>query len=487
VATKASPPSPPLPLPLSGRGVPSKTRRGEDQLATARWVHFVGVGGSGMSSLAQLMAAHGKRVTGSDLSPEAAERLRRQGLAAFAGHAAQHVGQAELVIVSAAVPADNVELVEARRRDLRILTHAEALGELMQSRLGVALAGTHGKTTTTAMLGHVLTMVGCDPTVLVGAATLDSGSGARLGSGPHLIVEADEYDHRFLALHPTVAIITGIEPDHLDYFRDLREIIAAFRTFARQVAPDGTLVTCADDPVLRRTDFPRRRVTYGLDAAADWRLRRFQPRAGGGCSFDLAGPGGETKSDLRLSGLHNAYNATATLAAAWELGVPLAAAAAALGSFKGTERRFQTVWQAKGIWVVDDYAHHPTAVRATLTSAREVHAGRLWAVFQPHTTNRVAELLEDFATSFEAADRLMLLPIYRPAGRERGGRAVTSADLARAIARPPWTLADSLEQAESDLAAELRPGDLVVVMGAGDVTRLSHALARRLSQPDADA
>jgi UDP-N-acetylmuramate--alanine ligase len=464
--------------------VPAKTGQAPS-LATVRWVHLIGVGGSGMSSLAQLMLAERKRVSGSDVSGTAVRRLAGQGIEATIGHAAEQLGQAELVVVSAAIPADNPELVEARRRGLPVLTHAQALGELMESRLGVAVGGTHGKTTTTAMLGYVLARAGQDPTVLVGATVPDFASSARLGSGRHLVVEADEYDRRFLALRPQVAVITAIEPDHLDYFRDLDEIVGAFKTFADQVAFDGTLVTCADEPVLAATQFNRRRVTYGSAPEADWRLADFEPHAGGGCSVKLSGPAGQAGVKLQLSGLHNASNAAAAVAASYELGVPLSHATAALADFRGTERRFETVWRAGRIWVVDDYAHHPTKVRATLSSARGVHAGRLWAVFQPHTTNRVAELLQDFATSFQAADRLTLLPIYRPPGRERGERAVTSADLAAAVHSPPWTLADSLEQAEDELATGVRPGDLVVVMGAGDVTRLSHALARRLAEHEA--
>jgi UDP-N-acetylmuramate--alanine ligase len=352
----------------------------------------------------------------------------------------------------------------------------------MQSRFGVAVAGTHGKTTTTAMLGYILERAGLDPTVLAGATVLNFGSGARPGRGRHLVVEADEYDRRFLALRPRLALITGIEADHLDYFRDLAEILAAFRTFADRLPADGLLVTCADDPVLAGTDLPRRRMTYGRASSADWRLTAFRPRPGGGCEVELAGAAGAARTRLQLSGLHNATNATGAVAAASELGVRAADAAEALADFRGTERRFQTVWQAGGIWIVDDYAHHPSEVRATLAAARDVHPGRLWAVFQPHTTNRVAELREEFGTSFESADRLTLLPIYRPPGRERGERAVTAADLASAISRPAPSLEASLEAAEQDVAGELQPGDLAVVMGAGDVTRLSRGLARRLAR-----
>lgn len=454
----------------------------DGRLAGARRVHLIGVGGSGMSTLAELLLGRGLTVSGSDLSAEAAAAVRARGARVDVGHRAGQVDGAELVIVSAAIPPENEELAEARRRRLPILTHAEALGELMRGRVGVAVAGTHGKSTTTAMIGFLLAAAGLDPTVLVGARAVDFGGGARAGHGPHLVVEADEYDRRFLALRPTLGLITSIEADHLDYFRDLEEIVGAFRAFVDRIAGDGVVVTGADDPVLASLGLPRRRVTYGAAESADWRLDRPEPRPGGGCSFRVRGPAGEAGVNLRLSGLHNASNATGALAAVTALGADLEVAAAALAEFRGTERRFQTLARAGGIWVVDDYAHHPTAVRATLEAARQVHAGRVWAVFQPHTSNRVAELMDGFATAFEPADLLTLLPIYRPPGRGKGERPVTSADLARAIGRPPVRLAASLDEAEAELAGELRPGDLALVMGAGDVTRLAHGLARRIGQ-----
>jgi UDP-N-acetylmuramate--alanine ligase len=450
-------------------------------LSSSQRIHLVGIGGSGMSALAALLSSQGKRLTGSDLSSDAAERLRLPEIGVRVGHEADQVGEAELVITSAAIPAENPELVEARRRGLPILTHAQALGELMRSKVGVGVAGTHGKSTTTAMLGFVLEQAGLDPTVLVGANALNFGSGTRPGQGRHLVVEADEYDRRFLALDPWLAVLTGIEADHLDYYRDLAEIVGAFETFAARVAPDGVLVTCADDPLLAGLRLPRRRITYGQQAASDWRVGAYRAETGGGCRFELIGPSGRHQVQLQLSGAHNAVNAAGVGAAASALGVDPDRAVAALRDFAGTERRFQTVARVAGVWIVDDYAHHPTAVRATLAAAREVHAGRLWAVFQPHTTNRVAAMLAAFATCFQAADRLVLLPIFCPPGRERGARAVSSADLAARISRPPVSAPPTLELAEAALADELQPGDLVVVMGAGDVTRLSRGLAERLA------
>lgn len=451
-------------------------------ITRSRRVHLVGVGGSGMSSLAELLLDRGLEVSGSDVTVGAPTSLTERGARVAVGHRAEQVDGADLVIVSAAIPPDNPELIEAHRRGLPILTHAEALGELMRGLVGVAVAGTHGKSTTSALLGFILASAGLDPTVLVGARAVDFGGGARSGQGPHLVVEADEYDRRFLTLNPALALITSIEADHLDCFGDLDEIVGAFRAFVNRLPPAGLLVTCADDPVLASLDLPRRRLTYGVAERADWRLDRLEPRHGGGCSFRVRGPAGEAHAQLQLSGLHNASNAAGALAATTALGVDLGAAVQALAAFRGTERRFQTLTRAGEIWVVDDYAHHPTAVRATLEAARQVHPGRLWAVFQPHTSNRVAALMDSFATAFVPADLLTLLPIYQPPGRGRGERPVSSIDLAAAIERPDVRLADSLAAAEAELAAALRPGDLALVMGAGDVTRLAQGLARRIEE-----
>lgn len=451
------------------------------QLAAASRVHLVGIGGSGMRSLATLLLAQGKGVSGSDLDADAVERLARLGIDARLGHCAEHLGDAQLVITSAAVAADNPELREAARRGLPVLTHAQALGALMRGRVGVAVAGTHGKTTTTALIGFLLEQAGFDPTVLVGASALNFGSGARLGRGQHVVVEADEYHHRFLELEPWLAVITSIEPDHLDYFGSSEAVVAAFQAFAERVAPNGVLVTCADDPVLAGLELPRRRLTYGESGDAAWRLTGFTPLEGGGAHIEITTPAGRRAGRLALTGRHNALNAVAALAAATALGAELEPSIAALPAFQGTERRFQTVWRAADIWIVDDYAHHPTAVRVTLEAAREVHRGRLWAVFQPHTTSRVVELFEAFRTCFAPADRLTLLPIYRPSGREQGTSAVSSHDLGRAIVNVPVQVADSLEQAAGLIGADLRPGDLLLVMGAGDVTRLTRALVDQLA------
>src|SRR5581483_6505557 len=365
-------------------------------LDAVRHAHFVGIGGSGMSGLARWFLKHNQRVTGSDARPgAAAAALAARGAAIYAGHAAAHVGGADLVVVTAAVAPDNPEVAAARARGIPVLSHADVLGLLTARGRGIAVAGTHGKTTTTALAGFLLERAGYDPTILAGAEMLNYGASVRLGRGPHVVVEADEYDRRFLRLAPQVAVVTSVEADHLDYFRDLAEIEATFAAFVQRLPADGLLVACADDAGARGLAAPRRE-TYGLDGAPGWQARDWRPTSLDdepgeaslpryGSEFTAVAPTGEQASvRLPLVGRHNAANALAALAVARAEGVPLAAAAAALADFRGTRRRFQPVGRARGVAVVDDYAHHPTAVRAALQAARAVHPGPLWVAFQPH-------------------------------------------------------------------------------------------------------
>ncbi|MCC7106180.1 MAG: UDP-N-acetylmuramate--L-alanine ligase, partial [Chloroflexi bacterium] len=385
----------------------------------------------------------------------------------------------DLVVRSAAIDRENPELIEARRLGIPVLTHAQAIGALMQGRVGVAIAGTHGKSTTTAWLGLVLERAGLDPTVLVGAGVPRLSVGARGGEGPHFVVEADEYDRRFLELAPNVAVITSLEPDHLDYFGSFEAIIAAFQAFAERVRPDGVIVTCADEIVLDGVELPRARVRYGFSPAADWRIEQFEALAGGGARLCIASPHGPVAAAVRLSGRHNALNAAAVLAAAAQLGVSPAAACRGLAEFSGAQRRFETTGRGGGVWVVDDYAHHPTAVAATLAGARGAHGGRIWVVFEPHTEHRARTFLAEFAVALSRADRVTVLPIFQPPGRLAEAALttpVTSHALAARISGPPSDAPESLEAAEALVLANARPGDLVLVMGAGR----SSELARRL-------
>ncbi|HEY8475266.1 MAG TPA: UDP-N-acetylmuramate--L-alanine ligase [Chloroflexota bacterium] len=452
-----------------------------DLLDRVERVHLVGVGGSGMSSLATLLHDLGKVVTGSDLRDSAALRdLQRRGVSVFVGHDASHLGQAEAVIVTSAARPDNPELVEARRRGLPVLRHADALGLLSARKATVAVAGTHGKSTTTALTAYLLDRGGLDPTLIGGAEALNYGSASRVGRGPHLVVEADEFDRRFLTLHPTVAIVTGIEPDHLDYYRDLDELTAAFAAFVERTATDGLVVTCADDARLATLPVARRRETYGFSASAGWRAEDVVvvPE---GTTFTLVTPESPRRRvTMRLHGEHHVQNALAAIVVARWAGVPLDAIVEALPGFRGTRRRLEWRGTARGVTILDDYAHHPTAVRLTLEAARRGYPGRLRVVFQSHTTHRTARFLDEFAEALTVADEVVLVPIYRPVGREGEAADVTHEDLARRIRERPTRVASSLEEAERLLLEDLRPGDVVVTMGAGDVDRVGDRLLSRL-------
>jgi UDP-N-acetylmuramate--alanine ligase len=452
-------------------------------LAAVRRAHFVGIGGTGMSGLARLFLEQGREVSGSDVRASGAtDALARAGAAICVGHAGEHVRDPDLVVVSAAVAPDNPEVRAASARRIPVATHAEVLGLLVASGRGIAVAGTHGKTTTTALVGYLLERAGRDPTILAGSEMLNYGASVRLGRGASVVVEADEYDRRFLSLSPRVAVVTSIEPDHLDYYRDLDEIRGAFRAFASRLPPEGALLVCQDDAEARELPAPCPRVPYGLDAAEGWRAADVRA-APDGMRFTALSPTGERATvALPLVGRHNVANAVAALGVAALEGVPLAQAAETLAGFRGTRRRFELLGEVAGVRVVDDYAHHPTAVRATLEAARAQHAGPLWAVFQPHTRNRTRRLLDEFAGAFAAADAAVITAIYEPPGREREPIAISGADLAARITRPPAEYIADLDAAARYLVDRLPPDALLVVMGAGDVDCLGRAVLTGLAR-----
>ncbi len=453
-------------------------------LADAQRVHLIGIAGAGMAALATLLLRMGKTVTGSDVSDGPASRaLRALGATVYAGHAAEHLGDAEYAIRSAAVPGENPEVAEARRRGLPSVKLAEAVGELMRDRQGVAVAGTHGKSTTTALVTWLLERGGLDPTALIGAESVNFGTSALLGDGP-MVVEADEYDRRFLTLSPAVAVVTSVEPDHLDYFKDFEDIRQTFQAFVDKLPAEGRLVACADDQGAAALATQADRQTYGFSTEADWRISDYRPAEGGGSRFTLHHDGRSWEAESGLVGEHNARNAAAAVAVVDYLGVGLQSALASLRTFRGTRRRFETKGRPRGIWVVDDYGHHPTAVAATLQAARDaLPRGAIWLVFQPHTTSRTAALLDEFSEAFGTADHVLILPIYRPSGRETSGQSVTSADLVkriRATGHADARLVETFDDALHEIKRGAVAGDLVLTMGAGDVTQLSDRLVERL-------
>lgn len=439
-----------------------------------RRVHFVGIGGAGLSAIARVLMEQGAEISGSDLvlSP-VAEALARDGARVFEGHQAENVNGAELIVVSSAVPESNVELQVAKAAGIPVWKRPAFLGQMMDGHVGITVAGTKGKTTTTAMIVSILLAAGHDPTFIVGGVISGLETNARAGKNSLFVIEADEYDRTFLSLKPRVAVVTNVEHDHPDCYPTFGDFQAAFEEFAALVPDEGMLVVSWDDPVARALGERRQAagaaVTFfGLEEGAEWRAEEIRPNFAGGVDF-LAMRKEEVLGlvRLRLPGAHNACNAVAALAVADSLDVPLHVARSALTEFRGVERRFEVKGEAGGVIVVDDYAHHPTAIRATLLAAQQRFPGcRLWAVWQPHTYSRTKALLDDFAQSFDVADHVIVLPIY--AARETDTLGVSSSDVVAAMRHSDVRSAGSLDEAFVWLGTEVRSGDVVLTLGAGD-------------------
>ena len=453
-------------------------------------IHFVGIGGAGMSGIAEILLQYEQadlEVSGCDLAlGEATERLEQMGARIHQGHSPDHLEGVDLVVISSAVAEDNAEVREARRRGITIVRRAEMLGELMRLRYGIAVAGTHGKTTTTSLVGTVLTEASLDPTVIVGGRLRLSGTGARLGRSEYLVAEADEFDRSFLRLTPVIAVITTIDRDHLDTYRDLEEIQDAFVTFASRVPFFGRLIVCLDDPniqhVLPRVA-DRRIVTYGLSPQADLSAIDFEPHAAGSRFTVRTRDRALGRIELPIPGRHNVLNALAAVGVGLSLRIPFDGAggiAQALAGFGGVHRRFEVLGSWRGATVVDDYAHHPTEVAATLEAARQTFPrGRVLAVFQPHLFTRTQDQAEAFGSSLLGADLAVVTDVYP--SREQPIPGVTGELVVEAARRsghrnvhfcPTWRDAPGL------LEGRTEPGDVVVTLGAGDVNRLAQQLVR---------
>jgi len=448
-------------------------------------VHFVGIGGIGMSGIAEVLLNLGYRVTGSDTRATAiTDRLERCGATIYPRHVAENVTDAHVVVTSTAVRPDNPEIQEAERRKIPVIPRAEMLAELARLKYSIAVAGTHGKTTTTSMIATILDRAGLDPTVVVGGILNTIGSNARLGKGDFIVLEADESDRSFLLLSPTIAVVTNIEADHLDYYRDLEDIQAAFLSFINKVPFYGAVVLCLDEPAVQSLipQVKRRIITFGTAAPADVRITDVNVE-GLGSSFTLRFNGGTTQTfKLGVPGVHNVLNATAAFAAARDMGVESAVIANALEAFRGVDRRFQ-VKSCDGITVIDDYAHHPTEIRATLGAAKAANFGRIFAIFQPHRYSRTFHLFDDFARAFNLADAVLMIDIY-PAGENPIEGVTTSAliDKIKSFGHKNAMYAPNFETIESYIIANAKEGDAVVVMGAGSVTKLSDTLSQRFSR-----
>jgi UDP-N-acetylmuramate--alanine ligase len=444
-----------------------------------RRLHFIGAGGVGMSGLAEiLLLSTPLEISGCDREKsENTRRLTTLGAKIAYGHDPAHVRDADLVVISSAVSESNPEVAAARERGVPVIRRAEMLAEIMRLKQGVAVAGTHGKTTTTSLTGMVLTEAGFDPTIVVGGRVRILGTNARLGKGDFLVAEADEYDRSFLALTPVVAVVTNIEADHLDTYRDLADIRDAFATFANRVPFYGAVVACVDDPGVREIlpRLKRRVVTYGESAEAGLRATDIRLEASG-TTFEVQE--GNTWSlgtvRLPLPGRHNVANALAAIAVGRELSIPFPTIARALKEFTGVVRRFETKGERDGVLVLDDYAHHPTEIAATLAAARQVHPGRrLVALFQPHLYSRTRDFAEDFGRALLACDVAVVTDVYP--SREKPLAGVTGELVAVAARKAGHVNVVYLPEKKvvvRSLAGILKSGDLLLTMGAGDVVRL---------------
>nr|WP_206765615.1 UDP-N-acetylmuramate--L-alanine ligase [Paenibacillus dendritiformis] len=440
-----------------------------------------------MSAIARVMLQMGYAVSGSDVAAsEATEKLQAQGATVHIGHDADYVGDADIAVYSTACPVDNVERVAAERRGIPVLHRSQMLAKLLNAKKGVAVAGAHGKTTTSSMIAFVLERCGADPTYIIGGEVTNLGTNARAGSGEFVVAEADESDGSFLAYQPYIPVITNIEADHLEnYEGDFERLKAAYVQFLSQRNPDGIAVLCADDPILRSMAerLGQGGVTYGIDEAADYTADEIYS-AGRGMTFRMRHRG-ETLGSVRLSipGRHNVLNAMATLIVAMQAGISFERAAGAISEFIGAKRRFQVVGEEGGILVVDDYAHHPTEIEATLAAAKAT-GRRLVAVFQPQRYSRTYFLFEQFSRAFREADELIVTDIYSPAG-EKPIEGVTAAALVNRIRENSNGQAQyiaSKDDALERLKALVQPGDLVLTMGAGDIWKTAYALTAAVKE-----
>ncbi len=450
------------------------------------YAHFIGVGGAGMSAIANVLLCRGVPVTGSDLKMSRYSRaLADAGMPVTIGHAAQNVGDPEVVVVSSAIPDSNPELAEAVRRGIPVWPRARMLAHLAGDQHTIAVSGTHGKTSTSSMMAQMLTAMGEDPTFLIGGEPNDMGANARCGAGAHYLVEADESDGSFLYLDPYVAVVTNVEADHLDHYADLAEVEETFSRFLEKVDPEGTAVLWGDDPRLVEiaASCPARLVTYGAGERVDVRCAGLV-RAGLGHQFTASFPDGtEVGASIGLPGEHMVLNATAALAVAWVLGLDPAKAAQGVASFSGVRRRFETVGEVEGVTVVDDYAHHPTEVAATLAGARAAGFERIWVIFQPHRYSRTAALGADFGRAFDDADRVVLMDVYGAGETPIPGVSGKTVLDALLEARPRTRAAYFPHRGdiEAYVGSRVRYGDLVMTMGAGDVTAVGGELVRALT------
>ncbi|MFA5128705.1 MAG: UDP-N-acetylmuramate--L-alanine ligase [Patescibacteria group bacterium] len=455
-------------------------------LKDSKKIYFIGIKGVGMTAIAQVFKLRGAEVTGSDTHEKffTDEVLAKNGIKFYEGFDAKNLAaeKPDLVIYSTAYTEENPELAAARKSGVAILSYPEALGQILKEGFGIAISGTHGKTTTTAMLGFVLRELGADPTVIVGSAVPQLGGNARAGGGKYVVIEADEYQNKFLYFDPRAIILTSAEYDHPDFFKTPEEYNDAFRKFVEKIPVDGFLVACGDDKsVLEISKSAKCKIiSYGL-TAGDWRAENILARVCG-MEFEVL-EYGESHGifKIQLFGNHNVANALAVIATARELGFDLEKIREALEKFSGAVRRFEIKAEAGGVLVIDDYGHHPTEIKVTLEAARQKYPGRrIWCVFHPHTFTRTKALLSDFAKSFGAVDKTIVIDIYGSAREVAGG--VSSGELVELIKKEgkDALYISTISEAAEFLAKEVKSGDVVITMGAGDVWRVGELLLKKL-------
>ena len=442
--------------------------------AISQHAHFIGIGGIGMSGIAEILLNLGMKVSGSDLRRgPVTDRLALMGATIYEGHDAGNIAGATVVVTSSAVSATNPEVLEARAHKIPVIQRAEMLAELMRLKYGIAIAGMHGKTTTTSMVASVLAAGGLDPTIVVGGRVDALGSNAKLGKSQYMVVEADESDRSFLKLSPILAVVTNLDREHMDCYRDMADVEQAFLTFIDKLPFYGAVTACVDNPLLKAIlpRAQRRVITYGVAAEADYRLEFLDAVVGSFAHFEVVttlGPLGPF--ELHVPGRHNVLNATAAVAIAHQLGIDADKIADGLSHFRGVDRRFQLRGTARGITVVDDYGHHPTEIRATLAAARECGYQKIHVLFQPHRYSRTLDLMEQFVSAFVDADTVIVLPIY--AASEEPIPGVTAERLAERIEGPQVQFAADFAAAIDAVAAQAQKGDLILTLGAGSVSQL---------------
>ena len=452
-------------------------------------IHFVGIGGIGMSGIAEVLLNLGYQISGSDLrNSTVTQRLAALGATTFEGHSAANISGADVVVTSSAISVDNPEVSEARRLHVPVIQRAEMLAELMRLKYGIAIAGMHGKTTTTSMVAAVLAAGGLDPTVVVGGRVDALGSNARLGKSQYLVAEADESDRSFLKLSPILSVVTNIDREHMDCYRDMRDVRRTFLEFMERVPFYGLVVGCNDDEVLQRLlrRVHRRVTTYGMSAGSDFLIRSGSLHGGGEHAPLVRFQVTYKEKDLgeftlHVPGTHNVLNATAAIAVGTALDIPPDQIRLGLDSFRGVDRRFQLKGTVAGVTVIDDYGHHPTEIRATLAAARQCGFGRVHVIFQPHRFTRTRDLMDEFATAFANADTVCLLDIYPASEKPIDG--ITGEALVRRIAgtgNVSVSYSASFSDAVAMVAALAQSGDMVLTLGAGSVSQLGGLILQKL-------